>query len=87
MSEAPAGTAGPGQHGGREAAFDETPELVAANPRLTETQISALAAYGERRRVAPGEVRFHAGDSWADLFVVLSGEVAIVGGYLGRMSG
>jgi CRP-like cAMP-binding protein len=46
-----------------------------------------LAAYGERRKVAAGEVLFQEGGSWADLFVVLSGRVAIVGGTRGRMSG
>src|SRR5262245_45410725 len=83
MSEDSEGTTVPRHLVGKTRGFDEARDTVGANPWLSEVQISALAAYGERRKVAAGEVLFQEGGSWADLFVVLSAEVAIVGGYQG----
>lgn len=46
MSEPPAGTAGPRRLGGQALEFPETPDPIGPYPRLTEAQISALAAHG-----------------------------------------
>src|ERR1700694_5370342 len=61
--------------------LSETPDLYGAFPRLSNEQIEALAAYGERRRTQPGEVLFREGDPESDFFVVLDGKVAIVEGF------
>ena len=61
----------------------ETPDLYGAFPRLSEAEIEALAAYGQRRRTQPGEVLYREGDSRCDFFVILAGKVAIVTGYGG----
>jgi thioredoxin reductase (NADPH) len=60
--------------------LSETPDLYGAFPRLSNEQIEALAAYGERRRTQPGEVLFREGDPESDFFVILDGKVAIVEG-------
>ena len=50
---------------------------------MSEAEIEALAAYGQRRRTQPGEVLYREGDSRCDFFVILAGKVAIVTGYGG----
>jgi thioredoxin reductase (NADPH) len=52
-----------------------------AFPRLSEPQLAALDAAGERRALEKGEVLFEAGQLDCDFFVVLSGLVAIVDGF------
>ena len=59
----------------------ETPDLYGAFPRLSQGQIDALTAYGQRRRTETGEVLFREGDPSCDFFVILAGEVVIVEGY------
>src|ERR1700722_17054780 len=61
--------------------LEETPDTIGAYPRLSEQQIGMLDALGERRSSQPGEVLVHDGDKWADFFVVLTGQVAIVEAY------
>ena len=61
----------------------ETPDLHGAFPRLTQAQIDALLPRGERRQVAPGDVLFREGEHSAELFVILSGRVAIIEGHEG----
>ena len=56
----------------------ETPDTHGAYPRLSDAQIAALAALGQRRSVHPGEVLFHEGERNCDFFVVLAGTVAVV---------
>jgi thioredoxin reductase (NADPH) len=58
----------------------ETPDLQGAYPRLSDAQIDALAALGQRRRAEPGQVLFAEGDLDCDFFVVLAGLVAVVDG-------
>ena len=58
----------------------ETPDLQGAYPRLSDAQIDALAALGQRRRTEPGQVLFAEGDRNCDFFVVLAGLVAVVDG-------
>ena len=58
----------------------ETPDLQGAYPRLSDAQIDALAALGQRRRAEPGQVLFAEGDRNCDFFVVLAGLVAVVDG-------
>jgi thioredoxin reductase (NADPH) len=60
-----------------EALFDDD----AAFPRLGEELIAVLDASGRRRRLAVGDVLFRAGEPATELFVVLSGRVAIVSGF------
>ncbi|MDQ1653863.1 MAG: thioredoxin reductase, partial [Cryptosporangiaceae bacterium] len=55
----------------------ETPDTTGAFPRLTQEQIGALAAQGERRPTAEGEVLYAEGDRGRDFYVVLSGLVAL----------
>jgi thioredoxin reductase (NADPH) len=59
----------------------ETPDEWGAFPRLTDEQIALLARYGERRPVQAGDVLFREGENTSDLFVVLSGMVAVVEGH------
>ncbi|HEX4720055.1 MAG TPA: FAD-dependent oxidoreductase [Thermoleophilaceae bacterium] len=61
----------------------ETPDLLGAFPRLTDEQIGALLEHGERRPVKAGDVLFREGDESAELFVILSGQLAIVEGHGG----
>jgi thioredoxin reductase (NADPH) len=60
----------------------ETPDLHGGYPRLSESQVAALEAAGQRRKQDVGEVLFHEGDRTGyDFFVVLDGRVAILEGY------
>jgi thioredoxin reductase (NADPH) len=63
----------------------ETPDLDGAFPRLSEQQLLALEAHGERRRVRQGEVIYREGDERCDFYVVLEGQVAIFEGYGGAV--
>jgi thioredoxin reductase (NADPH) len=63
----------------------ETPDLDGAFPRLSEQQLLALEAHGERRRVRQGEVLYREGDERCDFYVVLEGQVAILEGYGGAV--
>jgi thioredoxin reductase (NADPH) len=63
----------------------ETPDLDGAFPRLSEQQLLALEAHGERRRVRQGEVIYREGDERCDFYVVLEGQVAILEGYGGAV--
>lgn len=63
----------------------ETPDLDGAFPRLSEQQLLALEAHGERRRVRQGEVLYREGDERCDFYVVLEGQVAILQGYGGAV--
>src|SRR6202050_5741304 len=58
----------------------ETPDLQGAYPRLSDAQIAALAALGQRRSVPPEEILFREGDRNCGFFVVLAGKVAVVEG-------
>jgi thioredoxin reductase (NADPH) len=58
----------------------ETPDLQGAYPRLSDAQIAALAAHGDRRDTQPGEILFREGDRDCDFYVVLAGHVASVEG-------
>jgi thioredoxin reductase (NADPH) len=57
---------------------EEQYSSAAALPTLTPAQIERLFAYGTTRAVEVGEVLFAAGDTSADFFVVLAGEVDIL---------
>ena len=57
---------------------EETPDLQGAFPRLSDAQIAALDAQGQRRPIQPGEVLFAEGDRDFGFFVVLAGRVASV---------
>jgi thioredoxin reductase (NADPH) len=59
----------------------ETPDLSGAYPRLEESQIRSLEAWGRRRSVARGEVLLAEGEPERVFHVVLSGRVAVTGGY------
>jgi len=59
---------------------EETPDLQGAFPRLSDAQIAALDAQGQRRSTQPGDVLFAEGDRECDFFVILAGEVASVEG-------
>jgi thioredoxin reductase (NADPH) len=56
----------------------ETPDLFGAFPRLSDEQIRALEAEGERRRTSEGQVLFSEGDASYDFYVVLEGLVRTV---------
>lgn len=58
--------------------WEETPDMFGAYPRLTEDQIATLLPGGSRRRVGVDEVLVREGMRSDELFVVLSGKVAIV---------
>lgn len=58
--------------------WEETPDLFGAYPRLTEDQIATLLPGGSRRRVRVDEVLTREAMRSDELFVVLSGKVAIV---------
>src|ERR1700757_4047413 len=57
--------------------WEETPDMFGAYPRLTEDQIATLLPGGSRRRVGIDEVLVREGMRSDELFVVLSGKVAI----------
>ncbi len=59
----------------------ETPDLFGAYPRLSEGQIAALAALGERRSAAQDEILFRQGQRNCEFFVVLAGKVAVLEGH------
>ena len=59
---------------------EETPDLQGAFPRLSDAQIAALDAQGQRRPIHPGDVLFSEGDRESDFFVILAGKVASVEG-------
>ena len=59
---------------------EETPDLQGAFPRLSDAQIAALDAQGQRRPIQPGDVLFAEGDRDCDFFVILAGKVASVEG-------
>ena len=59
---------------------EETPDLQGAFPRLSDAQIAALDAQGQRRPVQLGRVLFAEGDRDCGFFVVLAGRVASVEG-------
>jgi thioredoxin reductase (NADPH) len=59
------------------------PQLVGARadhvfPRLTGAQIARIAAHGERRQVAPGQVLLDAGDQVVPFLVVTAGALEVV---------
>jgi thioredoxin reductase len=56
----------------------ETPDLQGAYPRLSDAQVAALTALGERRAAQPEEVLFREGQRNSDFFVVLAGNVAVI---------
>lgn len=58
----------------------ETPDLRGAFPRLDDTQVAALAGWGERRAVQAGEVIYREGEPASELIVILGGLVAMVEG-------
>jgi len=58
----------------------ETPDLQGAYPRLSDAQVAALTALGQRRAAQPEEVLFREGQRNCDFFVVLEGNVAVVEG-------
>src|ERR1700750_2295570 len=59
---------------------EEPPALQGAFPRLSDAQIAALDAQGQRRPIQPGDVLFAEGDRESDFFVILAGRVASVDG-------
>ena len=54
-------------------------------PVLREDQIEALSRYGQMRETTAGQVRFRAGDTQNDFFVVLGGEVEVVDDFGGEV--
>ena len=57
---------------GQHLASPETADFNGAYPRLSDTQIAALAALGRPRDVQPHEILFREGDRNCDFFVVLA---------------
>ncbi|HYH48803.1 MAG TPA: FAD-dependent oxidoreductase [Acidimicrobiia bacterium] len=62
---------------------DESLNMDPAAPTLDDEQLAALAGFGHRRPVQPGDVLYAEGDATYDFFVVLSGAVDIVGTFDG----
>jgi thioredoxin reductase (NADPH) len=58
----------------------ETPDTHGAFPCLSDAQIAALEALGQRRAIEPGDMLFREGDRHCDFYVVLTGAVALVEG-------
>jgi thioredoxin reductase (NADPH) len=58
--------------------WEETPDLFGAYPRLTEDQIATLRPGGTRRPVGVDEILIREGTRSDELFLILSGKVAIV---------
>src|SRR6202046_5892093 len=58
--------------------WEETPDLFGAYPRLTEGQIATLLPGGTRRPVDVDEILIREGVRSDELFLILSGKVAIV---------
>ncbi|MEU7698085.1 FAD-dependent oxidoreductase [Streptomyces sp. NPDC039028] len=65
-------------------AVRETPDRYGAFPRLTSEQLQDLAAHGERRRAAEGEVLYREGEPFREFLVILSGAVEILHDHGGR---
>lgn len=59
-------------------AVRETPDRYGAFPRLTPEQLQDLTAYGERRRVAEGEVLYREGEPFREFLAILGGTVEIL---------
>ncbi|MFE4254965.1 FAD-dependent oxidoreductase [Streptomyces sp. NPDC056910] len=59
-------------------AVRETPDRYGAFPRLTPGQLEDLAAHGERRRTAEGEVLYREGEPFREFLAILSGTVEIL---------
>jgi thioredoxin reductase (NADPH) len=55
----------------------ETPDLTGAFPRLEDSQLQMLEAWGERRPVPRGEVLIAEGEPEDTFYVLLSGRVAV----------
>jgi thioredoxin reductase (NADPH) len=70
----------PGTISGPLEELEETPDLQGAYPRLSDSQLSELAALGQRRRTQPEQTLFAEGDRNCDFFVVLAGKMAHVEG-------
>ncbi|MCQ4205542.1 FAD-dependent oxidoreductase [Streptomyces longispororuber] len=62
----------------RDGAVAETPDRYGAFPRLTPEQLESLAAHGERRRTAEGEVLYREGRPIREFLAILSGSVEII---------
>jgi thioredoxin reductase (NADPH) len=60
---------------------EETPDSVGAYPRLSEYQITALAAVGHARPTTPGDVLFHEGERASEFIAILTGTIAVVEAY------
>jgi thioredoxin reductase (NADPH) len=76
----PAADSGPATDSSPARPMAETPDLNGAYPRLSDPQIAALSALGQRRPAQPEEILFAEGDRNCDFFVVLGGLVAVVEG-------
>ncbi|MGW6357673.1 FAD-dependent oxidoreductase [Streptomyces sp. NPDC055092] len=59
-------------------AVRETPDRYGAFPRLTPEQLQVLAAHGERRRTAEGEVLYREGEPFREFLAILSGTIEIL---------
>ncbi|MFA3839043.1 FAD-dependent oxidoreductase [Streptomyces aureus] len=59
-------------------AVRETPDRYGAFPRLPPGQLEDLAAHGERRRTAEGEVLYREGEPFREFLAILSGTVEIL---------
>ncbi|MFD8566741.1 FAD-dependent oxidoreductase [Streptomyces sp. NPDC059639] len=62
----------------KDGAVGETPDRYGAFPRLTPEQLESLAAHGERRRTAEGEVLYREGRPVREFLAILSGSVEII---------
>jgi thioredoxin reductase (NADPH) len=63
---------------------EETPDLHGAFPRLTDSQLEMLDAYGVRRVVEPDEVLIAEGEPSKYFYVVIQGRVGVYDEYQGR---
>jgi thioredoxin reductase (NADPH) len=59
----------------------ETPDVSGGFPRLSDAQIAALAALGERRNAPTGQVLVAEGSPTCDFYLVLRGMAAVVEGH------
>jgi thioredoxin reductase (NADPH) len=75
-------TAGQESHGVEQLLADvppgETPDVSGAFPRLEDTRLRELEAWGERRPTMRGDVLIAEGEPEATFYVVLAGRVAVV---------
>jgi thioredoxin reductase (NADPH) len=60
---------------------EETPDVYGGFPRLSDAQISVLAALGERRNAPAGQVLVAEGSPTCDFYLVLRGMAAVVEGH------